>query len=125
MKTGPTVICTKGIAIRQMTRCYGVGTKNSLGSRGRHICNGRGMCVATISNLEWSMHILTYYHTNEHGQRFTVSDLLSHPGFYVIQNDYGLCLSVDGDTNQTGAPIWVNHCNPANPSQAGQRWKWL
>ena len=95
----------------------------SLGSQGRHICNPKGRCVASLSNIEWDTHLLSFYHLNEQAQMFYFSDSLAHPGFYVIQNDYGRCLSVNGNTNQTGAQIWVRDCK--NPSEAGQRWKWL
>ena len=93
----------------------------SLGSRDRHICNGRGRCIATPFNSADNALQIVYYHLGEHAQRFNLLDLLAHPGFYVIKNDYGKCLSVNGNTNQTGAQIWTRDCNPL---EAGQRWKW-
>ena len=76
---------------------------------------------ASTPNVAYSIHLLGYYHKNEQGQKFTFVDSLTHPGFYVIKNDHGKCLSVKGNTNQTGAEIWADDCNP---SEAGQRWKW-
>ena len=93
----------------------------ALGSRDRHICNGHGMCVATPYNSADNSLQIAYYHYDEHAQRFNLFDSLTHPGFYVIKNDHGKCLSVQGNTNQTGAQIWSNDCNP---SEEGQRWKW-
>jgi len=94
----------------------------SLGSRDRHICNGGGVCIASQSNWDRNIHLLVHQHSDEDAQRFYFSESLTHPGFYIIQNDYGRCLSVGGNTNQSGAKIMIEGCNP---SEAGQRWKWL
>ena len=93
----------------------------SLGSKDRHICNGHGMCVATPFNSADNSIQITYYHGDEQGQRFYLLDSLAHPGFHVIKNDHGKCLSVKGNRNEIGAEIWVNDCNS---SEGGQRWKW-
>lgn len=93
----------------------------SLGSRDRHLCNGDGMCVATPYNSVANSLLIVYYFHDEHAQRFYLFDLLAHPGFYVIRNDHGKCLSVLEKTNRTKAPIWAIDCNPM---EAGQRWKW-
>ena len=93
----------------------------SLSSRDRHICNGHGKCVATPNNYANNALQIATFHYDQHGQRFNLLDSLAYPGFFVIKNDHGKCLSVQGNTNQTGAQIWSNDCNP---SEAGQRWKW-
>jgi len=93
----------------------------SLGSRDRHICNGHGMCVATPYNSADNSLQIAYFHYDEHAQRFNLFDSLTHPGFYDIKNDHEKCLSVQGNTNQNGAQIWSNECNP---SEEGQLWKW-
>ncbi len=93
----------------------------SLGSNDRHLCNGGGFCAASNANFDGSIHLLVFYHLNEQGQRFSFVDSPTHPGFYAIRNDYGKCLSVEGNTNKTKAPVWVHDCNS---SEAGQRWKW-
>ena len=93
----------------------------TLGSRDRHICNGHEMCVATPADSADNALQIAYYHSDEHAQRFNLLDSVAHPGFYIIKNDHGKCLSVRGNTNQIGAQIWSNDCNP---SEAGQRWKW-
>jgi len=92
-----------------------------LGSRDRHLCDANTFCVTTPSNVAWSYHLYAYYHDNMESQRFSFIDSSSHPGFYVVKNDFGKCLSVQGNTNKTGAEIWADDCNP---SEAGQRWKW-
>jgi len=93
----------------------------SLGSRDRHICNGHGVCVSSPYNSADNTIQITYHHVDENGQKFYLDDSLSHPEFHIIKNDHGKCLSVKGDTNQTGAEIWANDCNP---SEMGQHWKW-
>ena len=93
----------------------------SLGSRDRHICNGHGKCVATPYNSADNALQIAYAHWDEHAQKFNLLDLSARPGFFVIKNDFGKCISVKGNTNQTGAQIWSNDCNP---SEAGQLWKW-
>jgi len=95
--------------------------QSTLGSRGRHICDGSGYCVATPGNVDWSHPLIAFSHEDEKGQRFTFVDSLTHPGFYIIKNDHGKCLSVEENMNRTGARIWAEDCNP---SKAAQRWKW-
>jgi len=92
-----------------------------LGSRDRHICDGDGFCITTAGDSNGNHHLIVYYHSNGHAQKFSFVNSTTHPGFYVIKNDHGKCLSVKGSTNQTGAEIWADDCNP---SEAGQRWKW-
>ncbi len=84
----------------------------SLASRDRHICNGHGMCLAIPFNTANNELLIVYYH---------FLDLLAYPGFYIIKNDFGKCISVHDKTNRNGAEIWTNDCNP---KEAGQRWKW-
>jgi len=93
----------------------------SFGSSDRHICNAHGKCLASVDNRNWSMHLIAFTHRNEQGQKFNFVDSSDHPGFYIIKNDHGKCLSVNGNTNKNGAHIWVNDCNP---SEMGQHWKW-
>ena len=93
----------------------------SLGSRDRLICNGHGVCVSSPYNSADNTIQITYHHLDENGQKFYLDDSLSHPGFHIIKNDNGKCLSVQGNTNQTGAEIWSNDCNS---SEMGQHWKW-
>jgi len=94
----------------------------SLGSSDRHICDGSGYCVATPGDLDEIVPLIAFNHGNKKGQRFTFVDLLTQrPGFYIIKNDHGMCLSVEGNTNKTGAQIWADRCNPL---KAGQLWKW-
>ena len=95
--------------------------ENSLGSGDRHICNGRGKCVASHSDVAYKIHLFGSYHKNERGQRFTFVDSPAHPGFWYIKNDHGKCFSIEGNSNETEAQIWANDCDP---SEAGQRWKW-
>jgi len=95
--------------------------QSTLGSSDRHICDGSGYCITTPGNVNWSHPLIAFIHRNLTSQRFTFVDSLTLPGFYVIKNEHGKCLSVKGNTNQTGAQIWAATCNP---SEAGQRWKW-
>jgi len=95
--------------------------QTTLGSKDRHICDGSKYCITTPSNVAWSHRLIAFHHGDQKSQRFTFSDSLTHPGFYTIKNDHGKCLSVKGNTNQTGAQIWANNCDP---TEAGQRWKW-
>ncbi len=95
--------------------------QSSLGSSDGHICDGSGYCITTPANVKWSLHLIAFHHGNYTSQRLTFVDSLTHPGFYAIKNVHGKCLSVKGNTNETGAPIWADDCNPL---KAGQRWKW-
>ncbi len=79
------------------------------------------MCVATPGDFAHNTLQIAFTHFDEKAQRFKLSNSLGHPGFYVIKNDHGKCLSVKENSNQTGAQIWSNDCNS---SEAGQRWKW-
>jgi len=95
--------------------------ETSLKSGDRHICSGHGWCIASTSNAAYSIHLIGYYHENEQGQKFNFVDSMTHPGFYIIKNDHGKCISVKGNTNHSGGEIWADNCNP---SKAGQNWKW-
>ena len=95
--------------------------QESLGSRDRHLCNGNDSCAASPGNTYDSIHLVSWYRSDESGQRFHQVDSQSHLGFFVIKNDHGKCLSVNENTNKTGAQIWVNDCNS---SEAGQHWTW-
>ena len=95
--------------------------QSTLGSRDRHICDGSGYCVTTPGNGNLSHPQVAFVHGNQKSQRFTFVDSLTHPGFYVVKNDYGKCLTVEKNSNKTKAYIWADNCNP---SKAGQRWKW-
>jgi len=92
--------------------------QSTLGSRDRHICDGGKYCAASPSNVNWNHYLIAYYYTDQEGQRFTFLDSLTYPGFYIIKNDHGKCLSVPANTKRTGAEIWVDDFNP---SKAGQR----
>ena len=95
--------------------------QSNLGSSDRHICDGSKYCITTPGNVKSSQPLIVFFHANQKSQKFTFVDSLTHPGFYVIKNDHGKCLSVQGNTNKTGAQIWADDCKP---SKAGQRWKW-
>ena len=95
--------------------------ETTLGSKDRHICNGLHQCVASLSNVDWSNHLIVWKHSNAEGQRFNFVGSRTHPGFYAVKNDHGMCLSVKGNTNRNGAEIWADECKS---SEAGQRWKW-
>ncbi len=92
--------------------------QSTLGSRDRHICDGGKYCAASPSNVNWNHYLIAYYYTDQESQRFTFLDSLTYPGFYIIKNDHGKCLSVPANTKRTGAEIWVDDFNP---SKAGQR----
>jgi len=109
-------------SVKDIKRASWSWNEVSLGSRDRHICNGEGMCVATEGNGNYGGHQVAYYHLDEEGQRFQLDDSLAHPGFFVIENDYGKCLSVPENKDRNGAQIFVSDCNPI---EAGQRWKWI
>ena len=95
--------------------------QSTLGSRDRHICDGSKYCVTTPGNVKWSHYLIAFNHGNQKSQKFTFIDSLTHPGFYVIKNDHGKCISVQGNTNKTRAQIWAGDCNPL---KTGQRWTW-
>jgi len=59
--------------------------ETSLSSGERHICNGRGMCIASNANVAYSIHLMGYYHGNERGQKFNFVDSITHPGFHLIK----------------------------------------
>ena len=92
----------------------------SLGSQYRHICTVYHQSVVHEANK--NAHLIAKTQLADVWQmfRFVKIDSLAHPGFYLIKNEYEKCVSVKGNTNQTGAEIWNNDCNP---SEAGQRWK--
>jgi len=94
----------------------------SLNSRDRHICDFIGKCVASPGNTYFEYQLIRHHHLDEEGQRFNFVDSLTHPGFYIIKNDHGKCLSVKGNTNRIGAEVLASDCNPL---EAGQRWKWI
>ncbi len=96
--------------------------ETSMGSRDRHICNGMGQCAASGSNEYRNNHLITWDYYDEHGQRFSLVESKTFPGFYTIKNDHGKCLSVPENKDRDGAEIWVSDCNH---SEAGQLWKWL
>jgi len=91
---------------------------NSLGSKYRHLCNGNHQCVVSNNN---NARLIGQTHTAEETQMFNFTDSLVHPGFYLIKNEYGKCISVYGNTNQTRAEILTADCKS---SEAGQNWKW-
>ncbi len=96
--------------------------QSNFGSGDRHLCDGDVFCVTTPENGNWSYILHAYYPIGMESQKFSFFDSPTYPGFYVVKNDFGKCLSVKGNTNKTGARIMADDCKP---SEAGQNWKWL
>jgi len=70
--------------------------QDSLGSKERHICNGHGKCAASPENNSSRTHLTQWEHLDESGQKYHFLD--SHrAGFYIIKNDFGNCLGIDGE----------------------------
>jgi len=92
--------------------------RNLFGCKDLHICNGDHECVEYFN---WSDQLQTMKHTDRGSQKFNFVDSPDHPGFYFIKNEQGKCVSVKGNTNQTGAEILTSDCKS---SETGQRWKW-
>jgi len=60
-------------------------------------------------------------YSDDENKRFYFLDSLTHPGFYVIKDEFGKCVGVPENTDKDGAEIWACYCNS---SDAGQRWQW-
>ena len=94
----------------------------SLGSGNRHLCNGHGKCAASPHNSPSNGVLIQWDHVDQEGQRYRFFESSSRPGFYLIKNDHGKCLSVvDGNKKGNGQHIGTNDCNS---SEEGQNWKW-
>jgi len=93
----------------------------SLGSADRHLCNGHGKCAASIYDSPLNGLIIQWDPLDQEGQRYYFIDSPIRPGFYLIKNDYGRCLSALGNNNWNGAEIHVRDCNA---TLEGQNWKW-
>jgi len=107
--------------------------ESTLGSGGRHLCNGLGHCLTsrktnvlendgtmTWDKMGWVLLEKKYYSDDE-SQRFNFFDSLTYPGFYIIKDDFGKCVSVPENLDRNGAEIWASRCNS---SEAGQLWQW-
>ncbi len=106
-----------------------------MGSGDRHLCNGFGNCATskkTINVLEnngtlnWNqmgwVPLTERNYSDDESQRFYFLDSLTYPGFYVIKDEFGKCISVPENLDRDGAKIWASYCNS---SEAGQLWKWF
>jgi len=93
----------------------------SLGSADRHLFNGFGKCAGSMSNSPLNGLLIQWYPVDEEGQRYYFIDSPNRPGFNLIKNDHGRCLSVFGNVIWGGTSIYVEDCNAA---LAGQNWKW-
>ena len=105
----------------------------SLGSGDRHLCNGIGKCVTSrktdvLENngtLNWDqmgwVKLEQWNYSDNESQRFDFLDSLTHPGFYVIKDEFGKCISVPNNLDRDGTEIWASHCNS---SEGSQLWHW-
>ena len=66
----------------------------SLGSADRHLCNGHGKCAASIYDSPLNGLIIQWDPLDQEGQRYYFIDSPIRPGFYLIKNDHGKCISV-------------------------------
>ena len=107
--------------------------ETSLGSGDRHLCDNLGKCVtskntnvlANNGTLNWEQmgwaHLKLLNYSDVEDQRFYFIDSLTYPGFYVIKDEFGKCISVPENMDRDGAEIWASYCNS---SEAGQLWQW-
>ncbi len=107
--------------------------ETSLGSGDRHLCDNLGKCVTSkktnvLENngtLNWEQmgwaHLKLLNYSDVEDQRFYFIDSLTYPGFYVIKDEFGKCISVPEKMDRDGAEIWATNCNA---SEAGQLWQW-
>jgi len=96
----------------------------SLGSKDKHLCNALGKCASVRFNdsITISPDLFQWDHLEgADGQKFDFFVSLARPGFYLIKNSNGKCISVPEKTNSHGARIHVSDCNASEP---GQNWKW-
>jgi hypothetical protein len=91
-----------------------------LGSGDRHLCNGHNKCVASPQDSKNNIALLQWGHKEENGQRYTFFNLDSN-GYFMIKNDHGKCLGIEGNSKDDAARAWALDCSP---SENGQRWKW-
>lgn len=107
--------------------------ESSLGSGTRHLCNGFGKCATsentsvlrnngTSSSNEMGRVLKQMDPSDEEDQRFYFLNSLTHPGFYVIKDEFGKCIGIQNNSDKIGAEIQALNCNPSN---AGQLWQWL
>ncbi len=107
--------------------------ETSLGSRDRHLCNGFGKCATSkktrvLENngtMNWDQMgwvlLKQRDYSGDESQRFYFLDSPTHPGFYVIKDEFGKCISVPDNMDNNGAEIWACRCNS---SEGGQLWRW-
>ena len=96
--------------------------ETSLSSGDRHLCNGHGKCAASRENSPSNVDLIQWDHVDEEGQRYHFVESLSRPGFYLIKNDHGKCLSSAPENKKDNKIIiYTNDCNS---SEGGQNWKW-
>jgi len=93
--------------------------ETTLGSGDRHLCNGHGKCAASRANSPSHGHLIQLDHHDQKDQRYHFLHSPTRPGFYSIKNDYGKCISVNGNTRDR--LIYTKDCNS---SDDGQNWKW-
>ena len=108
-------ICTSGIAtqLRTLQRLDGVGM-NSLWVAGIDIYAMVKECV--LQQKPTGMVVDIKLHTITWTRLVRSFTSLAHPGFYVIKNDYGMCLSVHENKDRNGAPVFVSDSNPTRDS---------
>ena len=95
----------------------------SLGSGDKHLCNGHGKCASVRVNNSPGPDMFQWdYLDGAEGQRFDfLESKLARPGFYLIKNINGKCISVPGNSDRNGAKVYGRDCNASEP---GQNWKW-
>lgn len=95
----------------------------SLGSGDRHLCNNYGKCATSYRRVRPGepSYIIQEDPKDIEGQRFYFLELVSHPGFFIIKEEFGKCLGIDGNTDRVMSGVRAIDCNPL---EAGQRWKW-
>ena len=99
--------------------------ETSLGSGDRHLCNSLGKCATSYKidpvRPRHPPAIKQDDYTNKGDQRFDFLELPADPGFFIIKDEFGKCLAVNGNTDWVMSGIRPLDCKP---SEAGQRWKW-
>ena len=105
--------------------CLWSWNEASIGSGDRHLCNYFGKCATSYRkdpiNPEEPPFIRQEDPGDKEGQRFYFLDLLAYPGFFIINDEFGKCVGIYGNTDQDVAEVRAMLCDP---SEAGQRWKW-
>jgi len=97
----------------------------SIGSGDRHLCNHFGMCATSYKIDPIRPNEPSFIRQEDpkdtEGQRFYFLELLAHPGFFIIKEEFGKCLAIYGNTDRVMSEVRALDCNPL---EAGQRWKW-